>query len=73
MFPVFFRINLLQASEPSSEKHLNPYPKLISLSSTSECANNLYKVGVMFAYGNDSRMFICVDFSITVEDPQNGR
>ena len=53
---LYFRINLLQASEPSSEKHLSPYPKLISLGSSSECANNLYKVEVMFAHGDDSRI-----------------
>ena len=51
---LYFRINLLQASEPSSEKLLNPYPKLISLNSSSECANNLCKVVVMFTHGNDS-------------------
>ena len=53
---LYFRINLLQASKPCSEKHLNPYLKLISLSSSSECANNLCKVGVMLAHGNDSRI-----------------
>ena len=49
---LYFRINLLQASEPPSEKHLNAYQKLIG--SSSKCANNLCKVGVMFPHGNDS-------------------
>ena len=55
-FSLYLRINLLQASEPSSERNFKPYPEFISLKSSSECANTLCNVGVMLAQLKESKI-----------------
>ena len=59
-FSRYLLTNLLQASEPSSERDFNPYPELYSRISSSECARSLCKVGVMLGHGNESSTKIYV-------------
>ena len=44
------------ASDPSSQKHFNPYPGFISLRISSGWASSLCKDDVTFAHGAESRI-----------------